>query len=215
VLGPYEPAATPFACPEKEGGAIDPAGFLDPVSGRRYVVYKVDGNSLGGGGYCNNGVAPFRDTPVVLQEVDPLDGVTNIVREGGVVIFDRDQDLDGPLVEAPDLMFVRGEEGSGEEGVYVLFYSNHCWDSPGYSVNYATAKNITGPYVRGGSGRPLIGTGDVLNVTAPGGATSFVANGGGEEDPGKPGLVFHGNCPQGRCLFGASIAVSGTTVVLG
>lgn len=48
-LGPYFPADEPLACPLEDGGAIDPAAFIDPVSGNLYVVYKIDGNSLNKG----------------------------------------------------------------------------------------------------------------------------------------------------------------------
>lgn len=32
-----------------QGGAIDPAGFVES-DGSHYVVYKIDGNSIGHGG---------------------------------------------------------------------------------------------------------------------------------------------------------------------
>ncbi|KAG7288776.1 hypothetical protein NEMBOFW57_005134 [Staphylotrichum longicolle] len=147
VLGPYDPLPQPVACPLDKGGAIDPAGFLDPASGRRYLIYKVDGNALGEGGECNNGVEPVKGTPIVLQEVEAADGVT--LQGDGVEVLDRDEKGgDGPLVEAPDVVWVG-------EGRYVLFYSNHCWDGPGYSVNYAVAEgNVSGRevYVWGGGG---------------------------------------------------------------
>lgn len=51
--GPYTPVGSePLFCPLSEGGAIDAAGYND--NGQRYVVYKVDGNSLGHGGACGN-----------------------------------------------------------------------------------------------------------------------------------------------------------------
>jgi hypothetical protein len=196
----------------EKGGAIDPAGFRDPVSGRRWLLYKVDGNAVGGGGECNNGVAPVKQTPIMLQEVDGEDGV-GLVGEAVQVLDRRDgngEGGDGPLVEAPDLFWSggvgaiseTGSDGGGGKGRYVLFYSNHCWDGPLYSVNYAVAENITGPYERRGNG-PLIGTGDGFNITAPGGAASV---------PGEGYLLFHGNCLQGRCLFGAEMRVNGSTV---
>ncbi len=156
ILGPYTPSAQPFACPESQGGAIDPAGFLDTATRRRYVVYKVDGNSIGHGGSCNNGVEPFAPTPIMLQEVRDDDGMTPI--GAPVQILDRTQQEDGPLVEAPNIVRV-------SDGTYVLFYSSHCWDSPQYNVNYAIAKDVAGPYTR--SARPLLGTGD-FGTTAPG-----------------------------------------------
>ncbi|KAK0635496.1 glycosyl hydrolase [Bombardia bombarda] len=195
ILGPYTPATEPFACPTEHGGAIDPSGFLDAVTGRRYVVYKVDGNSIGHGGSCNNDVAPYVPTPILLQEVDADDGVTKVGGEP-VEILDRTE-ADGPLVEAPDLMQVVVDGSS----TFVLFYSSHCWVSDKYSVNYATsAGNITGPYVR--SGKPLVATGD-FGTTSPGGATSAV---------GEGQMVFHANCQQGRCLFVAGLEVDGSVV---
>lgn len=77
VLGPYTPQNQTFACPLDQGGAIDASGFVDPATGTRYVVYKVDGNSVGHGGDCNNGVAPLVPTPIMLQEVQ-ADGFTPV-----------------------------------------------------------------------------------------------------------------------------------------
>ncbi|KAK3299192.1 glycoside hydrolase family 43 protein [Chaetomium fimeti] len=204
ILGPYTPLPEPILCPLPLGGAIDPSAFRDPADGRRYLLYKVDGNALGGGGECNNGVAPFRRTPIVLQEVDGADGVGLV--GGGVEVLDRVGEVDGALVEAPELVWVSGGDGGGGDkgGRYVLFYSNHCWDGPGYSVNYAVSEeNITGPYKRAEG--PLIRTGDAFNVTAPGGAVSV---------PGGGWMLFHGNCPEGRCLFGAEMKVVGSTVTV-
>ncbi|GAB1314076.1 hypothetical protein MFIFM68171_04286 [Madurella fahalii] len=202
VLGPYAPLPAPLACPLARGGAIDPAGFVDPPSGRRYLLYKVDGNALGGGGECNNGVEPRRQTPIVLQEVDTAGGIALV--GDPVVVLDRAEE-DGALVEAPELVYVPAAEGEGGgKGTYVLFYSNHCWDGPEYSVNYAVAKEINGPYRRSEDG-PLIRTGDGFNITAPGGAGVV---------PGGEWVLFHGDCPAGRCLFGADMVVEGEEVIV-
>jgi beta-xylosidase len=199
ILGPYDPAPTPFACPLQQGGAIDPAGYYDVSTGRRYVLYKVDGNAAGSGGYCNNGVAPFAPTPIMLQEVSIGDGVTKIGDPAEVL--DRNQDADGPLVEAPDLFRVEAANGTA---TYVLLYSNHCFDSPGYTVSYATAATVNGPYTRSPAGT-LIQTGD-WNLTAPGGATAV---------DGEGYMVFHANCGRGRCMFGAPFGMDSTAVVVG
>lgn len=47
IEGPYTPVDDVLACPIAEGGAIDPSGYYDEATGTRWVVYKVDGNSLG------------------------------------------------------------------------------------------------------------------------------------------------------------------------
>ncbi|KAK4171573.1 family 43 putative glycoside hydrolase [Triangularia setosa] len=196
ITGPYSPLSQPIACPLDQGGAIDPSGFWDPPTGNRYLVYKVDGNSLGHGGSCGNTVSPQVSTPIILQPVAE-DGITFI--EEKVMILDRTEE-DGPLVEAPDLYW---DEGTG---TYVLFYSNHCWSEQGYSVNYATSKELSGKYKRSSKGS-LIATGDGLGIVAPGGASAVVRVGGDDGENNKTSIVFHGNCAEGRCLFGVDINI--------
>lgn len=175
VMGPYTPQATPFACPDPAtlGGAIDPDGFFDESTGRRWVSYKVDGNSNGHGGSCNNMVAPQKSTPIVLQEV-AKDGITLI--GDAIQILDRDK-YDGPLIEAPAMY-------RSDEGIYFLFFSSNCFTGPLYDTSYATAANITGPYTK--SARPLFITGDGPNLIGPGGMD--IIKGGGM-------IVFHSHLP--------------------
>lgn len=53
VRGPYTPVGDkPLFCPLEAGGAIDASGYND--HGKRYIVYKIDGNSMGHGGPCGN-----------------------------------------------------------------------------------------------------------------------------------------------------------------
>ena len=172
-MGPYKPLDTPFACPDvnAEGGAIDPDGFLDESTGKRYVVYKVDGNSIGHGGSCSNTIEPIVPTPLMLQEVDPKDGITLIGR--AVQILDRDE-LDGPLIEAPALH-------RSAEGIYFLFFSSNCFTTPKYDVSFATAMNIYGLYTK--SSRPLLVTSDA-DLTGPGGMDIL---------KGGDLIVFHGH----------------------
>ncbi|CAL5867202.1 uncharacterized protein PFLUO_LOCUS1415 [Penicillium psychrofluorescens] len=192
--GPYVPSDTPLSCRLDQGGSIDPSGFLDST-GTRYVVFKVDGNSIGHGGDCNNMVDPIVPTPIMLQEV-AADGVTPV--GDAVQILDRTAD-DGPLVEAPNLI-LQGD-------TYFLFYSSYCFTDPQYSVKYATAPAITGPYTP--SGVQLVQTGD-YGLTSPGGATVC---GCGQE------MVFHGFCgdvaaQNERCMYAANVIVDGTTITL-
>ncbi|KIW27005.1 uncharacterized protein PV07_06787 [Cladophialophora immunda] len=172
VLGPYVPLDTPFACPDVNalGGAIDPDGFLDESTNKRYVVYKVDGNSIGHGGSCGNTVAPIVPTPLMLQEVGP-DGITLV--GDAVEILDRDE-FDGPLIEAPSLH-------RSDEGIYFLFFSSNCFTTPKYDVSYATATNVWGPYTK--SSRPLLVTSDA-DLTGPGGMD--IVKGGNL-------ILFHGH----------------------
>ncbi|RKU45045.1 hypothetical protein DL546_006085 [Coniochaeta pulveracea] len=197
ALGPYIPMEKPWFCAEDKGGIIDPSGFHDPLTGRRYVIYKIDGNSIGHGGSCGNGETPHVPTPIMIVEVDSEDGVT--ILGDPIQILDRDE-ADGPLVEAPSLAYLEASDG---EGRYVLFYSSHCWFEGSYDINYATANSVDGPYRKSGY-NPLMATGD-LGLTAPGGAT--VVEGEGR-------LVFHANCREGRCMYDAEFWVDGTDVII-
>lgn len=175
IMGPYTPQAKPLACPDLDtlGGAIDPDGFFDESTGKRWITYKVDGNSLGHGGSCMNSIPPIMSTPIVLQEV-AQDGITPIGE--AMQILDRDA-YDGPLIEAPSLF-------RSDEGIYFLFFSSNCFTGPLYDTSYATATNITGPYHK--SARPLFITGDGPNLIGPGGMD--IIKGGGM-------IVFHSHLP--------------------
>jgi len=193
--GPYKPLADPLACPIDQGGAIDPAAFQDE-DGTLYVVYKVDGNNIGHGGLCGNTKAPIVPTPIQLQMMLP-DGIT---RNGDPLTIMNRTKADGPLVEAPSLM-------RSHEGIYFLFFSSGCTRSPTYDVKYATALNITGPYIR--AEYPLLQTGD-FGLLAPGSV--------GVHDDGNGGfnMAFHARvqAPQGRirAMFTTKLVFNGHTV---
>ena len=155
ITGPYTPVANAIACPTAQGGAIDPSGYFDDATKTRWVVYKVDGNSIGHGGSCGNTVDPIVSTPIMLQQVQ-LDGYTKIGNP--TQILDRGQ-YDGPLIEAPNLI-------KASDGTYVLFFSSNCYSTPLYDVSYATSRSLSGPYTKSSS--PLLVTGN-FGLTAPGG----------------------------------------------
>lgn len=185
-LGPYVPEPDPLACHLKDGGAIDSAPFVDS-DGTPYVLYKVDGNSVGNGGNCNNGIEPILSTPIMLQKLKK----DHVTADGKPVqIFDREES-DGPLVEAPHLV-------KSKEDIYFLFFSSHCFTSIRYNVNYATAKSINGPYKR--ARRPLLQTGN-FDLISPGGAAV-------SQDGTK--ILFHGNCSAGRCMYAGNVTLEGT-----
>jgi beta-xylosidase len=197
ILGPYKPQDTPFACPIDQGGAIDADGFQD-VDGKRYVVYKVDGNSIGHGGECMNSAAPIVPTPIMLQEVAE-DGVTLIGEP--TEILNRD-DFDGPLIEAPSLH-------RSNEGIYFLFFSSNCFTGPLYDTSYATATSIYGPYTK--AERPLFITGDGPDLRGPGGSdivkdgSRVVLHGHLDDTTG-----YVGYAPRG--MYTAQLTFNGRTV---
>ncbi|KAK4984283.1 hypothetical protein LTR66_008549 [Elasticomyces elasticus] len=153
ITGPFIPLNDSIACPIDQGGAIDPAGFIDE-DGSVYLAWKVDGNNIGNGGSCGNTVKPIIPTPIMLQRMHP-NGTTAMADP--IQIFDR-SDSDGPLVEAPALI-------RSHEGIYFLFFSSGCTRAPTYTLKYATATNVSGPYTRAQD--PLLKTGD-WGLVAPG-----------------------------------------------
>ncbi|KAF1988091.1 glycoside hydrolase family 43 protein [Aulographum hederae CBS 113979] len=188
---PFTPLSTPLFCPINLGGAIDASGFHDPNTNQRYIVYKVDGNSLGHGGACNNFIGPIVPTPIVLQAVTQ-DGITFDESKPALEILQRGPD-DGPLVEAPSMMF--------KQGFYYLFFSSNCYTTPEYDVTWAVSQEIEGPYKKRG---PMFSTG-IDGLTAPGGA-SVAADG--------THLVFHADSPEGgRSMYvstvGAGLGLEG------
>ena len=159
------------------------------MDGTRYIYYKVDGNSIGNGGDCNNGKPPIVPTPILLQQVGS-DGVTLI--GDAVEILDRDES-DGPLVEAPSLVF--------HEGIYFLFYSTNCFTDPKYDVRYATATNVAGPYKK--TGEQLL-KGGQFGLTSPGGATVCDC---------ADRMLFHAFCEENvRCSYAANLSIQGEKV---
>lgn len=189
--GPYRPQNTTLACPRKKGGAIDPSPFRD-VDGKLYVTYKIDANSIGHGGVCNNSKKPFVTVQLMLQELKE-DGITPVGNP--VPILESNQRDDGPLVESPNLIRT-------PEGVYYLFFSSHCFLSPKYDIKYASASSVKGPYTR--AKRALLQSGD-FGLKGPGGAT--VSTDGTK-------MVFHANCDDVRCMYIAGVHINSTAPVV-
>lgn len=197
ILGPYEPAARPLACPLVQGGAIDPAGFLDPKTGNLYVVYKVDGNSLNTGhGACGGPDADgfYHPTPIMLQQVSNEDGITPIGE--AKQILDRGQH-DGPLVEAPNLFY------NATSGLYFLTFSSNCYATELYDIAFAYSTCVDGEYIK--SAYALMTT-----FTGP-----IVAPGGADMTPDGKYALFHGTVGRDdknepvRYMFAAQAVVAG------
>lgn len=194
--GPFSPLSDTIACPTSEGGAIDPAAFRD-VDDTLYLTYKIDGNSIGHGGSCGNTVVPRVPTPIKIQKLMD-DAVTPI---GDPVTILNRTDSDGPLVEAPFLI-------RSDEGVYFLFFSSGCTRSPSYTVKYATATSLLGPYTR--AAEPLLQTGD-WGLDAPGSVGIFRES----VDAGWK-MAFHARVQVSyggvRAMFTTDLELNGTQV---
>jgi beta-xylosidase len=160
IDGPYIPSEESFACPFDQGGAIDASGFRDG-DGTRYVVYKLDANSLGFGGSCNNGVGPIISTPILIQKVEK-DGVSKIGDFHQLITNDSPED--GPLVEGPSMIH------SGD--TYYLFYSSNCFTTLNYDVAYATSSSPTSGFTKQG----ILFSSDDRGLRGPGGADAAFDN---------------------------------------
>ncbi|GAB3410636.1 family 43 glycosylhydrolase [Flindersiella endophytica] len=143
--GPFVPVGTkPLVCPIEEGGAIDASSFVES-NGKRYLLYKNDGNAIG------------EPTTIWLQPVGP-DGITFTGPRVPLVSNDANE---GWLVEAPVLV----KHGS----TYVLTYATGEYWNDTYATRYATASRVDGPYTK--VDRPLLSTdGFDGAVAGPGGA---------------------------------------------
>ena len=124
-------------------------------------------------------------TPLVLQAVhsnaiSPTGPATILLNNLGLP--------DQGTIEAPSLT----KFGS----TYILFFSSGCFTTDHYTVAYATAPSITGPYTR--LAQPLFRTGD-YGLVGPGGMSVWQEGGY---------MVFHAWVEGGiRTLFGAVIQV--------
>jgi beta-xylosidase len=143
----------PLVCPAKEGGAIDPASFVD-ADGTRYLVWKNDGNCCG------------EDTWLQLQKTSP-DGLK--LTGPPVKLVKEDQAWEGNLVEAPTLV----RHGSQ----YTLFYSANSYAGDKYVTGYATAGKLTGPYKK--ASQPLLSTSST-GIIGPGGQDVVQGPGGSD-----------------------------------
>ncbi|MBG6215213.1 arabinan endo-1,5-alpha-L-arabinosidase [Cryobacterium sp. CAN_C3] len=123
--GPFTPVGSaPIVCPEDEGGAIDPATFIDD-DGSRYLVWKNDGNSRG------------LDTWLQIARLS--DDGTALVGETTRLLKQK-QTWEGALIEAPTLV--------KRDGRYVMFYSANDYGGGAYAIGYATADALRGPYTK-------------------------------------------------------------------
>ena len=123
VAGPYIASPVPFICQQALGGSIDPRVFVD-ATGQPYMVWKSEQNAR----------SYTVDTQIWSQPLS-VDGVHLVGQP--TVIFGPDAPWQGHIVEAPQLVLVRG--------TYYLFYSGGWFNQPGYSVGVAHCAGPLGP----------------------------------------------------------------------
>jgi hypothetical protein len=126
VAGPYISTAAPVICQTSQGGSIDPRTFVDH-DGQAYLLWKSDENSE------VNGTSK---TNIYSQRLSS-DGQHLLGRP--TRIFGPDEAWQGRIVEAPDLVLVRGD--------YYLFYSGNWFNQPGYAIGVAPCAGPSGPCI--------------------------------------------------------------------
>jgi GH43 family beta-xylosidase len=145
--GPFTAiGSTPFVDQASLGGAIDSSVFTES-DGRRYLVWKNDGNAIG------------QITNVYIQQL-ASDGLSFV--GSATPLLHNDQPWEGSLIEAPEIL--------EHDDKYYLFYSANGYGSSAYAIGYASSSSLTGPYTKAPG--PWVNT--VGNVIGPGGESFTV-----------------------------------------
>jgi arabinan endo-1,5-alpha-L-arabinosidase len=119
--GPYTDLGAPLVTGPSPG-VID-AHFFEASDGRRFLLYKVDGNAVGA------------RTPILIQPLE-ADGVT--LRGSATEILTNDRGWEDPLVEGPWMI--------ERDGTFYLFYSASYFASTRYATGVARSSSPTGPF---------------------------------------------------------------------
>lgn len=123
--GPFtDTSSRPLVYQLDLGGSIDPSPFVD-IDGTAYLVWKADSNAMN------------QPSSIWLQPVGS-DGVT--VTGTPVELLRYGAPWEVPLIEAPSIVLAKG--------TYFLFYSANWWNTDRYSIGYATATTVGGPYTK-------------------------------------------------------------------
>ena len=142
------------------GGSIDPSPFRD-IDGRPYLLWKADANALG--------------RPSTLWG-QLLAGTGLSVVGSPTQLLIHDAAWENPLIEAPSVV--------GSDGRYYLFYSANDWASANYSIGYAVADTLLGPYQKATPSAPWFASD--AEVAGPGGQEFFV------DTSGSLRMAYHG-----------------------
>ena len=193
-MGPFVGLDSPLIC-DDVNGVIDPSGYDDGTD--RWILWKVDGNSRGGGTTCQSGTpgGAYISTPIMIQRM-ARDAMTLL--DSPSQILDNQGAANDGVTEAPSLY-------KAPNGEFVLFYSAHCYSSDDYDIEYAWSSTINGQY---GDRGILARTVDNIGIYGPGGL---------DIDPNGVNGVFHGrtvanNGGAPRELYSATLTFNGESV---
>nr|ULM60717.1 putative glycosyl hydrolase family 43 protein [Thecaphora frezii] len=164
-LGPYRfISQAPIISRGKWGGTLDPQPFEDPVSGKRFLVFKSDYDKM------------YTQQPQLWLQALSEDG---LYLEGDMVpLLSPTMPYQCNLLEAPYLTYHQ------PSGSYVLFYSSGTFSNKSYATSFAISRDgLYGPY-QPASG-PLLCTDEERQILGPGGACIV------EGVEGHTFIVFH------------------------
>jgi hypothetical protein len=147
--GPFRDNTTrPLVCEGDAPGSIDPQPFIDPATGRKYLLW------------AGEGVGGNPPTKLWSRELT-ADGLGFV--GSASALTSTTQAWEGRMIENPSMVRYRGQ-------LYLLYSANDWWTDR-YAVGYALCDTPLGP-CRKPRGVPLL-TGNGLRL-GPGGATGFL-----------------------------------------
>jgi hypothetical protein len=115
--GRFVDASTmPLVC--QTNGSIDPNPFTDPHSGRTYLLWKTDDNSVG------------QITHLWASRLT-ADGLS-LTGGTALLLTENASSWQAPAIEGPTVMLASGTSS------YYLFYGAGAWNTPGAGIGYAT-----------------------------------------------------------------------------
>jgi beta-xylosidase len=136
--GPYtDHSSRPLICQVADGGSIDPNPYVDPASGRLYLLWKSDDNSIGQPSHLwiqrlvSSGRAWYPGT-----------APTQLLTESAA--------WQSPTIEGPAII--------RHHGVYYLFYGANSYNSASSGIGYATSTSLLGPFANQSTNAPWFGT---------------------------------------------------------
>jgi beta-xylosidase len=136
--GPFvDKSGGPLICQVANGGSIDPNPYLDPVSGRLYLLWKSDDNSLG------------HPTHIWAQQLTS-DGRRLAWGSRPSLLLTESATWQSPAVEGPTMI--------RNGGLYYLFYGANNYDTANSGIGYATSSSLVGTFADQSPTAPWLGT---------------------------------------------------------
>ena len=136
--GPFVDHSTgPLICQTADGGSIDPNPYRAPTSGKLYLLWKSDDNSLG------------QNTHIWAQ---PLADNGQAMAAGSTpsLLLSESTSWQSPTIEGPTITW--------HFGLYYLFYGANSYDTASSGIGYATSAQLLGAYTNQSVNGPWLRT---------------------------------------------------------